>query len=258
MNIANKIVLITGASSGIGAVMAQQFAAKGAIPILTARSTNKLEEIASGLQGQHAVYEMDVTNTEQVHDVVGQIIAKFGRIDILINNAGYGIFESFAEAPLAHFEEMMNVNYMGIVRCTQAVLPHMLKARSGHIVNVASMAGKIGSAKSTGYSATKHAVLGFTNSLRQELIRSGISITAINPGPISTPFFDKADPSGNYVKNVAWFMLKPEKVVKELMHAIERNIPEKDLPFVAGMGIKLFHLFPRMFDRLASGILNKK
>lgn len=258
LNISNKIVLITGASSGIGAVMAQQFAAKGAIPILTARSTNKLKEIASGLQGQHAFYEMDVTNTEQVHDVVGQIIAKFGRIDILINNAGYGIFESFAEAPLAHFEDMMNVNYMGLVRCTQAVLPHMLKAGSGHIVNVASMAGKIGSAKSTGYSATKHAVLGFTNSLRQELIRSGISITAINPGPISTPFFDKADPSGNYVKNVAWFMLKPEKVVKELIHAIERNIPEKDLPFVAGMGIKLFHLFPRMFDRLASGILNKK
>ncbi|NOU70598.1 SDR family NAD(P)-dependent oxidoreductase [Paenibacillus sp. LMG 31458] len=258
LNISNKIVLITGASSGIGAVMAQQFAAKGAIPILTARSTNKLKEIASGLQGQHAVYEMDVTNTEQVHDVVGQIIAKFGRIDILINNAGYGIFESFAEAPLAHFEDMMNVNYMGLVRCTQAVLPHMLKAGSGHIVNVASMAGKIGSAKSTGYSATKHAVLGFTNSLRQELIRSCISITAINPGPISTPFFDKADPSGNYVKNVAWFMLKPEKVVKELIHAIERNIPEKDLPFVAGMGIKLFHLFPRMFDRLASGILNKK
>ncbi|NOU89833.1 SDR family NAD(P)-dependent oxidoreductase [Paenibacillus sp. LMG 31460] len=258
LNISNKIVLITGASSGIGAVMAQQFAAKGAIPILTARSTNKLKEIASGLQGQHAVYEMDVTNTEQVHEVVGQIIAKFGRIDILINNAGYGIFESFAEAPLVHFEDMMNVNYMGLVRCTQAVLPHMLKAGSGHIVNVASMAGKIGSAKSTGYSATKHAVLGFTNSLRQELIRSGISITAINPGPISTPFFDKADPSGNYVKNVAWFMLKPEKVVKELIHAIERNVPEKDLPFVAGMGIKLFHLFPRMFDRLASGILNKK
>lgn len=258
LNISNKIVLITGASSGIGAVMAQQFAAKGAIPILTARSSAKLEEIASGLQGQHAVYEMDVTNTEQVNEVVGQIIAKFGRIDILINNAGYGIFESFTEAPLAHFEEMMNVNYMGLVRCTQAVLPHMLKAGSGHIVNVASMAGKIGSAKSTGYSATKHAVLGFTNSLRQELNRTGISITAINPGPISTPFFDKADPSGNYVKNVAWFMLKPEKVVKALLHAIEKNIPEKDLPFVAGMGIKLFHLFPRMFDRLASGILNKK
>lgn len=258
LNISNKIVLITGASSGIGAVMAQQFATLGAIPILTARSTDKLESIAAGIQGQHAVYPLDVTNTQQVNDVVSQIIARFGRIDILINNAGYGIFESFAGAPLEHFEDMMNVNYMGIVRCTQAVLPHMLKAGSGHIVNIASMAGKIGSAKSTGYSATKHAVLGFTNSLRQELMRTGISVTAINPGPISTPFFDKADPSGNYVKNVAWFMLKPEKVVKELIHAIEKKIPEKNLPFVAGVGIKLFHLFPRLFDRLASGILNKK
>lgn len=258
MKITNKVVLITGASSGIGAVMAQQFAVKGAIPVLTARRTDKLKQIASGLQGRHAVYAMDVTNTEEVNEVVTRIIAEFGRIDILINNAGYGIFEAFAEAPLAHFEEMMNVNYLGLVRCTQAVLPHMLTAGSGHIVNIASMAGKIGSAKSTGYSATKHAVLGFTNSLRMELARTGVSVTAINPGPIATPFFDKADPSGNYIKNIAWFMLKPDKVVKELMHAIEKNIPEKNLPFVAGVGIKLFHMFPRMFDKLASGIMNKK
>ncbi|OCT14635.1 oxidoreductase [Paenibacillus pectinilyticus] len=258
MNITGKVVLITGASSGIGAVMAQQFAAKGAIPVLTARSTGKLKQIASGLQGRHGVYAMDVTKTEEVHEVVQQIIAEFGRIDILINNAGFGIFESFVDAPLAHFEEMMDVNYLGLVRCTQAVLPHMLKAGSGHIVNIASMAGKIGSAKSTGYSATKHAVLGFTNSLRQELSKSGVSVTAINPGPIATPFFDKADPSGNYVKNIAWFMLKPEKVVKELIHAVEKNIPEKNLPFVAGVGIKLFHMFPRLFDKLASGIMNKK
>jgi uncharacterized protein len=256
--ITDKIVLITGASSGIGAVMAQQFSAKGAIPILTARSTDKLEEIASGLPGEHAVYPLDVTNTEQVGDVVQQIIERFGRIDILINNAGYGIFESFIDAPFEHFEDMMNVNYLGLVRSSKAVLPHMLLAGSGHIVNIASMAGKIGSAKSTGYSATKHAVLGFTNSLRQELNGSGVSITAINPGPIATPFFDKADPSGNYVKNISWFMLKPEKVVKALVDAVERNVPEKNLPFVAGVGVKLFHLFPRAFDRIAARMLNKK
>ncbi|MEW9702905.1 SDR family NAD(P)-dependent oxidoreductase [Paenibacillus sp. SI8] len=258
MNITNKIVLITGASSGIGAVMAQQFCAKGAIPILTARSADKLGEIAAGLPGEHAVYPMDVTNAEQVAEVVAQIIERYGRIDILVNNAGYGIFESFVDAPLAHFEDMMNVNYMGLVRCTKAVLPHMLDAGSGHIVNIASMAGKIGSAKSTGYSATKHAVLGFTNSLRQEINGSGVAITAINPGPISTPFFDKADPSGNYVKNISWFMLKPEKVVKALMQAIEKNVPEINLPFVAGVGVKLFHLFPRAFDRIATKVLNKK
>lgn len=258
MDIKNKIVLITGASSGIGAVMAKEFAAKGAIPVLTARRTDKLKQIASGLQGRHAVYAMDVTNTEEVNGVVERIIAEFGRIDILINNAGYGIFESFNEAPFSQFEEMMDVNYLGLVRCTKAVLPHMLKAGSGHIVNVASMAGKIGSAKSTAYTATKHAVLGFTNSLRMELAKTGVSVTAINPGPIATPFFDIADPSGNYVKNISWFMLKPDKVVKELLDAIEKNIPEKNLPFVAGAGVKLFHMFPRLFDKLATSMMNKK
>nr|WP_311198754.1 SDR family oxidoreductase [Paenibacillus sp. YPD9-1] len=258
MNIADKVVVITGASSGIGEEMARQFAKRGAIPVLTARSKNKLDEIAGSLGVKHAVYAMDVKQTEQVHKVIEQIIERFGRIDILVNNAGYGIFESFVDAPLEHFEDMMNVNYLGIVRCTQAVLPHMMKAGAGHIVNIASMAGKVGSAKSTGYSATKHAVIGFTNSLRQELMGTGIGLTAINPGPISTPFFDKADPSGNYVKNISWFMLKPEKVVNELIHAVERSIPEKDLPRIAGIGIKLFHLFPRLFDRVAARMLNKK
>jgi short-subunit dehydrogenase len=134
----------------------------------------------------------------------------------------------------------------------------MVKASGGHIVNIASMAGKIGSAKSTGYSATKHAVLGFTNCLRQELTGTGVFLTAINPGPIDTPFFDTADPSGNYVKNIQWFMLKPEQVADKVLRAIERRIPEIDLPFVAGLGVKLFQLFPRAFNKVAGGMLNKK
>lgn len=86
------------------------------------------------------------------------------------------------------FDDMMDVNYMGIVRCTKAVVPHMLERGSGQIVNVASMAGKIGTAKSVAYTATKHAVLGFTNALRQELRKSGIIVSAVNPGPIATDF----------------------------------------------------------------------
>jgi short-subunit dehydrogenase len=258
MKINNKIILITGASSGIGALMATSFAAKGAIPILTARSMDKLEHISSQIQSEHAVFPLDVTDAAQVESTIKQIIEKYGRIDILLNNAGYGIFATFQDAPLAHFEDMMNVNYMGTVRCTKAVLPYMLQARSGQIVNIASMAGKIGTAKSTGYTATKHAVLGFTNSLRHELVGTGVSLIAINPGPIQTPFFDKADPSGDYVKNVAWFMLKPEKVVAEITDAIERNIPEKNLPRTAALGVKLFQLFPRTFNRLTYRMLNKK
>jgi short-subunit dehydrogenase len=258
VEIQQKIVLITGASSGLGALLAKSVAAKGGIPVLTARSVDKMKEIAGQLQGEHLILPMDVTDAEQVKAAIGQIVDTYGKIDILINNAGYGIFSKFVETPLEQFEDLMNVNYMGTVRCTKEVLPHMLKAGSGHIVNVASMAGKIGSAKSTGYTATKHAVLGFTNSLRQELVGTGVHLSAINPGPIRTPFFDKADPSGAYVKNISWFMLEPEKVVAAILGAIERNIPERNMPFMASFGVKLFQLFPGLFNRIGYKMLNKK
>ncbi|MDQ1912209.1 SDR family oxidoreductase [Paenibacillus sp. GD4] len=254
----NKIAVITGASSGIGAIMAQMLAERGAIPVLMARSESKLAEVSAGLRGEHAVYRLDVTDTDQVMAVMDKVLERYGRIDILINNAGYGVFDKFIDASLDEIEQMMDVNYMGTVRCTKAVLGRMLRRRSGHIVNIASMAGKIGSAKSTGYSATKHAVLGFTNCLRQELVGTGVGLTAINPGPIDTPFFDIADPSGNYVKNVKWFMLKPEKVAAKVLESIERRTPEVNLPLTAAAGVKLYQLFPRLFDRISYKLLNKK
>ncbi|CAG7647574.1 SDR family NAD(P)-dependent oxidoreductase [Paenibacillus allorhizosphaerae] len=258
MSFEGKIAVITGASSGIGALMAQMLAARGAIPILMARSERKLAEVAGTIKGTHDVYVLDVTSADQVAQTMEKVIAGHGRIDILINNAGYGVFEPFVTASLDEFEQMMDVNYMGTVRCTKAVLPHMLKRGSGHIVNIASMAGKIGSAKSSGYSATKHAVLGMTNCLRQELVGTGVHLSAVNPGPIDTPFFDKADPSGNYVKNVKWFMLKPERVAAQVLAAIERRIPEVNTPLMAASGVKLYQLFPRLFDRIAYKLLNKK
>src|SRR5690606_14399525 len=135
-------------------------------------------------------------------------------------NAGFGIFETFRDAPLDHFEAMMDTNYMGTVRCTKAVLPSFLARGAGHIVNVASIAGKLGTPKSTGYTATKHAVLGFTNALRLELRGTGVTVSAVNPGPIDTPFFEIADPDGGYVRNVRWFMLKPEKVAARIVKVI--------------------------------------
>jgi uncharacterized protein len=250
--------VITGASSGLGAAMAKEFVSRGAIVVVTARSSHKLRELTMQLGGSSSFDVMDVTSVEEVQACVGRIIARYGRIDTWINNAGYGIFEAFGDAGLDHLEGMMDVNYMGTVRCTKSVLPYMLKARKGHIVNIASMAGKIGSAKSSGYSASKHAVLGFTNSLRQELAGSGVALTAVNPGPIDTPFFDKADPSGSYVKNVKWFMLKPEKVAAKVADAVVKQRKELDLPLTASIGVKLYQLFPRLLDGAASRLLNKK
>ncbi|UHA74548.1 SDR family NAD(P)-dependent oxidoreductase [Paenibacillus sp. 481] len=258
MGLQGKIVLITGASSGIGALTAQFVAERGALPILTARSQAKLAEASAAIRGEHAVMQMDVTSDEDVERVVQHIIAQYGRIDIVLNNAGFGAFKRITDMPIAEYAAMMDVNYMGIVRCTKAVLPHMLERGEGHIVNVASIAGKIGSPKSTGYTATKHAVLGFTNALRMELAGTGIAVSAVNPGPIDTPFFDLADPSGQYVNNVRWFMMPAEKVARHLVRVMETRKSEVDLPWLGALGTRLYHLFPRLANRVAGKLLNKK
>ncbi|GIP31240.1 oxidoreductase [Paenibacillus sp. J2TS4] len=225
---------------------------------MLARSEDKLRQLSRNIKGEHEWMLVDVRDSDQVQRAFQSILHKHGQCDVLVNNAGYGQFERLEDASLDTIEDMMNVNYLGMVRCTKEVLPHMLQRGSGQIVNIASMAGKVGSAKSSGYSATKHAVLGFTNCLRQELAGAGITISAVNPGPIDTPFFDRADPSGQYVNNISWFMLKPEQVVEAIIRVILRKKAEVDLPFIAGAGSKIYQLFPRLADRLFGRIMNKK
>ncbi|MDP4098465.1 SDR family oxidoreductase [Paenibacillus sp. P96] len=253
-----KVVFITGASSGLGAICAQMLVEKGAVPILTARSADRLQHISSGLNGKHEWFVLDVTDNEQVFHVIDLVLSQYGRIDILLNNAGYGKFERMTDMAVSEFQSMMDVNYMGAVHCIKAVLPGMLERGSGQIVNVASMAGKIGTAKSASYTATKHAVIGLSNALRQELRGTGITVSTINPGPIDTPFFDLADPSGGYVGSIRWFMMKAERVAKHMISAMEKHKEEVNLPYVAAAGIKLYSLFPRLADRLTYRMMNKK
>ncbi|ASA23936.1 SDR family NAD(P)-dependent oxidoreductase [Paenibacillus donghaensis] len=258
MDLQDKVIVITGASSGIGALTAQMVSRRGAVPVLVARSEDKLKQTAAGIPGVFGLYTCDVGDEVAVKTVFAKILAEYGKIDILLNNAGYGKFAAFSEMEAHEFADMMDVNYMGIVRCTQAVLPSMLERRSGQIINLASMAGKIGTAKSVAYTATKHAVLGFTNALRQELRGSGVIISAVNPGPIATDFFKTADPSGNYEKSMARFIMTPEYVCSKIIKVMEKGKEELDLPRLAGLGIRLYGLFPRFADKLTYKALNKK
>ncbi|UVI28679.1 SDR family NAD(P)-dependent oxidoreductase [Paenibacillus spongiae] len=253
-----KIIFITGAASGIGAETARQLADRGAIPIITGRNEMKLKDTAASLKGAFGCYKLDVRDQDEVSNVIARAAYDFGRIDVLLNNAGYGLFEAFEDAPLEHFADMMDTNYMGIVRCTKMVLPIMRHQGGGHIVNVASMAGKLSTAKASGYAATKHAVLGLTNALRTELKPLGIAVSAVNPGPIDTPFLHAADPEGNYAKNVRSYMLKPDKVAEAIVRVIERQTPEVDLPWSAGIGIRLYSMAPRLADKVAGRFLNRK
>lgn len=253
-----KVVLITGASSGIGGLLAQEVARLGAITILTGRNEERLAAIHRKIDGNAAYFVMDVQKEENIRQTVHKIVSLYGTIDVLINNAGYGKFATIDELTLADYEQMMDTNYMGLVRCTKTVLPIMEKAGSGHIVNIASLAGMIGNAKSTSYSATKHAVLGFTNSLRMELRGTPIKVSSVNPGPILTEFFDVADPTGQYVKNISWMIMKPEFVVSKIVKLLHTQRSELNLPHVASFALRLYALCPRFIDKVAGKWLNKK
>lgn len=258
IDLRGRIVLLTGASSGIGALTARLLAERGAVPVLAARSEDKLAAVSAGIRGEHAIFGCDVRSAASVDETVARTLERYGRIDALVNNAGYGEFLPFEETDLARFEAMMDVNYMGTVRFCKAVYPSMKRAGAGHIVNVASIAGKIGTAKATGYAASKHAVLGFTNSLRQELRGSGIRISALNPGPIDTPFFDRADPGGAYKRNIRRFLMQPDTVAKALVRLLETGKAERDMPWVSAAGAKLIQLFPVLTAGVAARLLNKK
>lgn len=258
----DKVVVITGASSGIGEEIAMQVAAQGAIPVLIARTEEKLQALQQKIKTTYSVscyyYVLDVSQEIEVQNVFTKILNDVEHIDILVNNAGFGIFKTFDDASLGEVKSMFDVNVFGLVACTKAVLPHMVKENAGHIINIASLAGKIATPKSSAYAATKHAVLGFTNSLRMELANKNIYVTAVNPGPIDTNFFEIADESGTYVKSVGRYMLKPNYVAEQIVKAMKTKKREVNLPKWMGMGPIIFALFPKLFERVAGKSLSKK
>jgi uncharacterized protein len=257
-----KNIVITGASSGIGEKVALLVAERGARPILLARSMEKLQTICERINvktSMNALYfQLDVSNYTQVQDVFTQIKQEVGPIDILLNNAGFGVFDAFHEADFADIEHMFHVNVLGLMACTKEVLPLMMAQNSGHIINIASQAGKLATPKSSGYSATKHAVLGFTNSLRLELTKTNIHVSAVNPGPIETNFFTIADKSGNYVKNVNRFMLKSDYVAEKIVQLMLNPKRELNLPGWMNVGSTIYNLIPGLAERFVGGFFDKK
>lgn len=257
--LSGQTAVVTGASSGIGKQIAEALLAAGARVVLAARSAGKLESLAAKLGPNAFPLFLDVTSEEGVKLAFERLYERHGAINILVNNAGFGRFEPVAEAAPESFGCMMDVNYFGLVRCTRAVLPHMLAERSGTIVNIASIAGKMGTAKSAGYAASKHAVLGFTNALRQEMYGTGVHVLAVNPGPVKTAFFDLADPQGGYVNRVKWMMVTPERVARETVNGIVRGKAEVNVPGWFGAAARIGQVLPvGLVNALAARFLTLK
>ncbi|WP_338451710.1 SDR family oxidoreductase [Niallia oryzisoli] len=258
----NKNIVITGASSGIGLSIASLCAENGANLVLLARRLDQLEKIKQDLEGRYSVnvqvYKLDVSDTKEVKAVFSKLLGELSTIDVLVNNAGYGIFRAAHEVEMGDVKGMFDVNVVGLIACTTMVLPLMRQQRKGHIINIASQAGKIATPKSSVYSATKHAVLGYTNSLRMELSDFNVSVTAVNPGPIETNFFSIADEEGTYVKSVKRYMLTPDFVARKVVDRMLTKTREINLPRWMNAGSILFALFPGLFERAGKKVLNKK
>lgn len=183
----NKTVWITGASSGIGKELAIQFAELGARVILSARNVDKLNDLKAVLKGEgHLIVPLDLAQPEQVLSTITAQMSELPAIDILINNGGVSQRSLFLENDFNVYRQLMEVNYFGLIALTKAVLPTMVARRSGSIVSISSVAGKVGSKFRTGYSGSKYAVVGFMDCLRAEVSEHNIHCLTICPGSIKT------------------------------------------------------------------------
>lgn len=179
----SKVVLITGASSGMGKSAATILQAQGHKVYGAARRTDKMQDLADKGMG---VVALDLTNDESIEKCVNTVLEKEGRIDVLINNAGYGSYGSVEEVPMEEARRQFEVNIFGLARITQLVIPGMREQESGRIVNISSMGGKIYTPLGAWYHATKHALEGWSDCLRIELKQFGIDVAVVEPGGIQT------------------------------------------------------------------------
>jgi len=187
-----KVVLITGASSGFGEDAARLFAKEGCKVVLAARRLERLQALVEEIQsggGEAVAIPVDVSESAEIPLMVQTVLDIYRKIDILFNNAGFGAMDWFENlTPERHIETLVRVNLTGTMLITHAVLPGMLERRSGHIINMASVAGLIASPLITTYSASKYGVRAFTDALRREIAPFGIQVSGIYPGPAATEF----------------------------------------------------------------------
>ncbi len=258
MSFRDKIIVITGASSGIGRSTALEFAKHGAKLVLVSRRKDKLDLVREELSqfgNEIMVYPCDVSDKNQVKSMANSVIQKFGKIDILINNAGFAIYGNVSDLSIEEIESQIQTNYLGMIYCTKNFLPVLQKQNSGHIVNIASVAASFGLPGIAPYCASKFAMLGFSEGLKHELKHTNIGITVVSPIMVRTNFFEHK--SFAKMPKYSITSLDPKTVAKTIIRASQSPRLEIIVPNIVRIGVWLKHTFPFLVNPLVGAAFNK-
>jgi NAD(P)-dependent dehydrogenase (short-subunit alcohol dehydrogenase family) len=257
----DKVVLVTGGASGLGRAITDAFAAAGAKLAVVALEIGTAEAAARQLQasGTDALgLRADITRQEEVVRFFDRVLTRFGRLDVLVNNAGRSMRGKLTETSPEQFRDLMELNFIAMVRCTRAALPHLLE-RKGHVVNIGSLAAKSAARWVGAYPATKHAVAAYSQQLRLELGPEGLHVLLVCPGPITrknprlyplegaprVPERAKRQGAGVRLKSVP-----PDRLAQWILHACQRRKAELVVPGRARILFALSQLWPRLGDLL--------
>ena len=246
-----RVVIVTGASSGIGRETALQFGRRGCRLGLLARRRERLEAVAEEIAsagGEAMALPTDVSHRLQVYRAVQAVLDRWGRIDVLVNNAGFGVYGAVEECRPSDFERQIGVNYLGAVYCTLAVLPSMTGQRSGCIINVSSISGRVPSPLSAGYCASKFALEAFTSALRLELRDRGISVVTVCPGYTEAEFDEATIKRRPQARRALLKAMPAAAVARTIIQGAERPRREYVVPIPLRLLVLVYGVAPGLVD----------
>src|SRR6184192_1040750 len=247
--------IVTGASSGIGAQLARDLAARGMRVALLARRADRLAALADEIRrggGEAMAVPCDVAERASIEGAVASVLERFGSVDLLVNDAGYGRHVLFKDHDAADIERMMRTNYLGMVWATKAVLPAMRARRRGWIVNISSVAGKLGQPDEAAYSASKFAVAGLSEGLSYELAPLGIHVLTVYPALVRTEMFTPEVLARMPERSMSF--VEPAVLSRDVLHALARGRHEVTVPRWVAIAYVMRVLLPRLHRRMTARI----
>lgn len=253
MQIRGQTAIVTGASSGIGRAVALKLAKLGATVALVARRRHELETVAHAIEadgGKAIVIPCDVTDSAAVQTALERVELEIGTVHVLVNAAGIGVWRPFEEVSDEEHHLMMNVNYWGSFNWIRRVLPGMAKQKRGRIVNISSASGKFALSVTSGYSASKFAITGLSESLHRQYLGTGIGISCIHPGSVKTDFWNEARTPKATIPPLVRFApkLSPAAIARSVVYSIRFGFPSLTPPIFVNLLAKLNAIWLRFGD----------